>query len=42
MNNKVVNVIAFLLGAGVGSIATWKLVETKYKKLAQEEIDSVR
>ena len=42
MNNKVLNAIAFLLGAGVGSIATWKLVETKYKKLAQEEIDSVR
>ena len=42
MNNKVVNAIAFLLGVGVGSIVTWKLVETKYKKLAQEEIDSVR
>ena len=42
MNNKVVNAIAFLLGAGIGSVVTWKLVETKYKKLAQEEIDSVR
>lgn len=42
MNNKVVNAIAFLLGAGIGSVITWKLVETKYKKLAQEEIDSVR
>ena len=41
MNNKVVNAIAFLLGAGIGSVVTWKLVETKYKKLAQEEIDSV-
>lgn len=42
MNNKVVNAIAFLLGAGIGSVVTWKLIETKYKKLAQEEIDSVR
>ena len=42
MNNKVVNAIAFLLGAGIGSVVTWKLVETKYNKLAQEEIDSVR
>ena len=42
MNNKVVNAIAFLLGAGIGSVVTWKLVEIKYKKLAQEEIDSVR
>lgn len=42
MNNKVANAIAFLLGAGIGSVVTWKLVETKYKKLAQEEIDSVR
>ena len=42
MNNKIVNAIAFLLGAGIGSVVTWKLVETKYKKLAQEEIDSVR
>lgn len=42
MNNKVVNTIAFLLGAGIGSVVIWKLVETKYKKLAQEEIDSVR
>ena len=42
MNNSIKNVIVFLLGATIGSIVTWKLVETKYKQLAQEEIDSVK
>ena len=40
MNAKCV--IAFLAGAVVGSIATWKFVENKYKRIAQEEIDSVK
>lgn len=35
------NVLIFVLGAGVGSLVTWKLVEVKYKKLADEEIKSV-
>lgn len=35
------NVLIFVLGAGVGSLVTWKLVEEKYKKLADEEIKSV-
>lgn len=42
MNNKVVNFIAFTAGAAVGSVVTWKLLKTKYEKLAQEEIDSVK
>lgn len=42
MNNKVVNVLAFTIGAALGSVITWKVVETKYKKIAQEEIDSVK
>lgn len=34
-------VIAFVLGATAGSLITWKLVEKKYKDLADEEIASV-
>jgi hypothetical protein len=42
MNNKVIGIIAFAAGAAVGSVATWKLVKTKYEKIAQEEIESIR
>lgn len=42
MNNKVINVLAFSVGAAIGSVVTWKVVETKYKNIAQEEIDSVK
>lgn len=34
-------VIMFVLGATAGSLVTWKLVEKKYKKIADEEITSV-
>lgn len=36
------NIITFMLGAAVGSLITWKLVEKKYKQIADEEIESVR
>lgn len=39
MNAK--TVIAFIAGVTVGSLATWKFVETKYKQIADEEIKSV-
>lgn len=42
MNNKVVSVFAFIFGAAAGSVVTWKLLKTKYEKIAQEEIDSVK
>jgi hypothetical protein len=32
----------FTIGAAIGSVVTWKLVKTKYEKIAQEEIESVR
>lgn len=35
-------IIAFVAGAGVGSLVTWKLVKDKYEQRAQEEIDSVK
>lgn len=35
-------VLAFILGAATGSLLTWKLLEKKYRDLAEEEIESVR
>lgn len=42
MNNKVTSFIIFAAGAAIGSIVTWKLVKTKYERIAKEEIDSVK
>lgn len=43
MNKNLLSKIAiFAVGSAVGSVVTWKIVETKYKRIAQEEIDSVR
>ena len=42
MNCKIVNSLLFTAGVVVGSVATWKFVETKYKRIAQEEIESVK
>ena len=32
----------FAVGAAIGSAVTWKLVKTKYEKIADEEIESVK
>lgn len=42
MNSTLKGVLIFVLGAASGSLATWKLIEKKYKDIAQEEIDSVK
>ena len=42
MNKTIFGVFMFAIGAGIGSISTWKFVETKYKKIADEEIESVK
>ena len=36
------NLFIFLTGAAIGSIATWKIIEKKYKDIADEEIESVK
>lgn len=36
------NLLAFAVGAGIGSAVTYKVVKTKYDQLIQEEIDSVK
>lgn len=42
MNNKVCAALAFVAGVAAGAAVTWKLVKTKYERIAQEEIDSVK
>ena len=36
------NLLFFVAGAAIGSVVTWKLIEKKYKDLADEEIESVK
>lgn len=42
MNSTLTKLFVFLTGAAVGAGVTWKILKTKYEKLAQEEIDSVK
>ena len=42
MNNSVGAIIGFALGAAAGSLITLKIVKDKYRKLADEEIASVK
>ena len=44
MNNilNLNNIVVFTAGAVIGSVVTWKLVKTKYERIAREEIESVK
>ena len=42
MKKTLFNVFLFTAGAAVGSLVTWKVVKTKYERIMQEEIDSVK
>ena len=42
MKSKLINAFMFITGAALGSLVTWKYVKTKYERIAQEEIDSVK
>ena len=42
MNSKITNVLMFAVGAAVGSAVTWKVVKTRYERIIQEEIESVK
>lgn len=42
MKSKITNVLMFAAGAAIGSAVTWKILKTKYDRLIQEEIDSVK
>lgn len=41
MNNKLVCLVAFITGAGIGSVITWQLVKDKYQQIAKEEIAAI-
>lgn len=40
--NFIVNIFMMGIGAGIGSLATYKFLKTKYEKLVNEEIESVK
>lgn len=43
MSNQWLSKVAiFAVGAAIGSAVTWKLLKTKYERLADEEIESVK
>lgn len=42
MKKTIFNVFLFATGAAVGSLVTWRILKTKYDRLIQEEIDSVK
>lgn len=42
MNNKAGLFIAFIAGAVAGSCVAWKALEKKYKRIADDEIESVK
>ena len=42
MDNKLISIGAFVVGAAIGSVVTLKIVKTKYEQFAQEQIDSVK
>ena len=41
MNNKLVCLVAFVTGASIGSMVTWKLVKDKYQQISKEEIAAI-
>lgn len=42
MDNKIISLLAFTIGAVAGSAVTWYYAKKKYEQIAQEEIDSVK
>ena len=40
--SKITGLFIFVSGVAIGSVVTWKLLETKYERLIQEEIESVK
>ena len=42
MDNKIIGLLAFTIGAVTGSAMAWYYAKKKYEQIAQEEIDSVK
>lgn len=41
MKGTLSSFLIFAAGAAIGSVVTWKFIEERYKRIAQEEIDSM-
>ena len=42
MNSKFINVLMFAAGAAIGSAVTWRIVKTRYDRIIDDEIESVK
>lgn len=42
LDSKLVSTLLFIGGAAIGSVVTWQLVKETYRKMAEEEIASVK
>lgn len=42
MKKTIINVFLFATGAAIGSLVTWKIMQTKCEKIIQDEIDSFK
>jgi hypothetical protein len=42
MNNKVLGVLAFSLGAAIGSLVTYKVLVAKFNKMLEDEIEAAK
>lgn len=42
MKGLLINTVVFVAGASLGAVVSWKLLEEKYKQIANEEIESVK
>ena len=42
MKSKLFNVLIFTVGAAVGSAVTWKVMKSRYERIVQEEIESIK
>lgn len=42
MNKNVFSILSFAAGAAAGAFVAWRMAKTKYERIAQEEIDSVK
>lgn len=42
MDNNLKYVLAFISGAAIGSVVTWKLLKSKYEQITREEIESYK
>ena len=39
---RIYNLLTLVIGAGIGSVITWKVMETRYNTIIEEEIRSVK